>query len=150
MVPRLSATAFYPQGSAPWIKRSSLGTERARLYEEAIRFDPNFASAYAGLGTHHARHGRLSNAVTCFKKQLEIEPDDAIGHSCLGMAYGEQGIYDAALSELNRALELYPQGDPDFFSNLGAIYHLMERFDEALSFYQKGLELNPGDGDIHL
>lgn len=128
---------------------SRAGSEKAMFYHEAIRFDSTFASAYAGFGTHHARHGRLSDAIACFKKQLEITPHDHQGHSSLGMAYGDQGFYESALQEFRTALELYPQGDPDVFSNLGAIYHQMEQFDEALDFYRKGLELNPGDGDIH-
>jgi len=128
---------------------SRLGKEKARLYQEAISLDPNFASAYAGLGTQLARHGRSRQAISCFKKQIEIQPYDHQGHSSLGMAYGDQGEYDAALSELKLAVELYGQGDPDVFSNLGAVYHLMKQYDKALEFYDKGLNLNPVDGDIH-
>jgi tetratricopeptide (TPR) repeat protein len=62
---------------------------------------------------------------------------------------GDQGIYTTAVQELKKSLELYPQGDPDVYSNLGTIHHQMQQYDEALVFYDRGLKLNPGDADIH-
>jgi tetratricopeptide (TPR) repeat protein len=129
--------------------QSRIGSERARFYKRAIRLDPKYADAYAGLGTHLARNGQLSAAVDCFAKQRELAPDDHEAYSSLGAAYSEMGRFDEALGALQRAIAIYPQGDPAVFSNLGALYHRMGKCREAMDNYKAALAINPLDADVN-
>ena len=129
--------------------QSRIASERAHFYERAIMFDPGYADAYSGLGTHLARNGQLSAAVKCFLKQKEFAPNDHEAYSSLGLAYGEMGRFNEALEFLHRATELYPQGDPAVFSNLGAVYHRMTKCHEAMDAYHAALAINPLDGDAN-
>jgi Flp pilus assembly protein TadD len=83
------------------------------------------------------------------KADPALAPDDHEGYSNLGTAYADGGRFDEALVVLNKALALYPQGDPDVFSNLGAVYHRLQRFNDALVHYEKALDFNPEDPDVH-
>ena len=56
----------------------------------------------------------------------------------------ERGRWEEAVSELRRAIEINPTISAWYF-NLGLTLDMMERFDEALVAYRKGLSIDPHD-----
>jgi len=46
------------------------------LYQAAIAANPNHAGAYQGLGTAHYYLGQKAEALTAFKKSLELNPNN--------------------------------------------------------------------------
>jgi tetratricopeptide (TPR) repeat protein len=59
-------------------------------------------------------------------------------------ASGEQGRYEEALDDLNRALELEPNNVHALW-NRGEIYRLLGRYDEALDDLNRALKLEPNN-----
>lgn len=51
-------------------------SEAEKHYREALRFNPAYASAFAGLAVLHEGAERYDEAVALFEKALAIEPDD--------------------------------------------------------------------------
>jgi Tfp pilus assembly protein PilF len=63
-----------------------------------------------------------------------------------GNYYYNQGKYNEALADYNRALELRPD-DPDTLCNQGTTYGELGRYDKALADYNRALELKPDNPD---
>jgi len=69
-------------------------------------------------------------------------------HVALGMEYYEQGKYDEAIAEFQRAIELDPDSS-ESHRNLGAAYLEQGKLDEAVASYEKAIELDPGFGEAY-
>src|SRR5438874_12021266 len=89
----------------------------ARLYEQAIALDPNFALAHARLSavTSSIYHWYVPTdslkrkARSEADESLRLQPDLGEGHIALGLYfYYEEGQYQQALGELNRAAQALP------------------------------------------
>ena len=89
-----------------------------------------FERAYA-----HQMNGELEEAITLYKKSIEILPT-AEAHTFLGWTYSFQSRYDDAIAECHRAIEV----DPDFgnpYNDIGA--YLIEKgmLEEAIPWLEK-------------
>jgi Flp pilus assembly protein TadD len=74
-----------------------------RMYQEALKLDPDDPTALTGLGAAFDEAGELENAVDCYKKALKVDPDNVIAHSGLGVAYEKQGNSDLTIREFRAA-----------------------------------------------
>jgi len=126
--------------------------QAAAFFAEAVKLDPNYADAWAGLGSAYKRlpivtggssddFVRARDAAT---RALELQPEHAEATSVLGtVAFWYEWDYRRAEALLRRALELQPSSaDSQVFlahllSNLG-------RFDEALDEIRRAQALDPG------
>ena len=106
-------------------RRTADDTRKAiGYYEEAIRFDPRYALAYAklsdaavALATHY--NGRvapreveelIATARASAKRSLELDPNLADAHVAQGVTLRDFDVNNVeAEAELRRALQLAPQ-----------------------------------------
>jgi Flp pilus assembly protein TadD len=110
---------------------------------------PDYVDALVNLGATYRAQGELDQAVSCYRRALELTPDLPTAHSNLGNALGQQGRLEDAESCLRRALEL----KPDFaeaHSNLGGVLRNQNRPEEAMAFLQKALLLRPDFTEAHV
>jgi len=119
------------------------------LYEQALKKDPNFALAYAGVANaslimyHEKKDSFWSQKALAAAQQAERLNDNLPEvHFSLGNVYTASGKGAEAVSELKRALQLAPNSD-DGYRGLGKAYLALGRKDPALQAYQKAIELNP-------
>lgn len=118
-----------------------------REYLVAIEIDPNYFSAYLGLGSVHNQTGQYEEAINWYKQAIERkkvagEPDDdPIAHLNLGEVYGEMGRYLEAEGELKKAIDLSPSMDKAYY-NLGIIYTQLGDYDKAEQAYLAALKNN--------
>ena len=92
--------------------------------------------------------GALSEAVGCFRRALELAPNDAVAHHGLGTAFKDQGKLDDAAACYRRALEL----KPDFAvanNNLGTVFRDQGKLDDAVACFRRALQLQPDYGFAH-
>ena len=92
--------------------------ERARqFFATAIRLDPTFSRAYAGLSFTHfqdafqrwsERDASTARAFEAAGRSLLIDDRDPAAHWSMGRALWLQGQDDQAVAELERAVELSP------------------------------------------
>jgi arylsulfatase A-like enzyme/Tfp pilus assembly protein PilF len=81
-------------------------TRALESYRKAIELDPGLASAYNGLaGVYHVV-GQIDNAISLWKKALELEPDYDFPIYNLGVAYFEKGNKAQSLIYFERYLSL--------------------------------------------
>jgi len=67
-----------------------------------VELNPISATGYFDLGSLAYRAGRLEEAVTAFKKNLELYPKAPGPHSFLGRIYLAQGHPQEGLAEIER------------------------------------------------
>jgi DNA-binding SARP family transcriptional activator len=92
--------------------------ERAqRLFEMAVRLDPTFSRAYAGLSFTHfqnafqgwaKREPEIDRAFAAAGQSLMVDDRDPAAHWAMGRALWLRRNQDQSISELDRAIELSP------------------------------------------
>jgi len=119
------------------------------LYEQALKKDPTFALAYAGVAEaslimyHEKKDSFWSQKALAAAQQAERLNDNLPEvHFSLGNVYTASGKGAEAVSELKRALQLAPNSD-DGYRGLGKAYLALGQKDLALQAYQKAVEINP-------
>ncbi len=108
------------------------GQEAARAYREALSAEPGFAEGWGRLGTLLAELGRTGEALAAFDRALGLLPRGAPERATVlfdrGIARGNAGQLDEAVSDVWRSIALEPRGDRRFY-DLAALY--AQRHDAA-------------------
>jgi tetratricopeptide (TPR) repeat protein len=93
------------------------------------------------LGYVRMRQEKLVDAVGCFKRALEIQPDypEARGH--FGVALAALGRLDQAAEQFERLVHDDP-GDATAHANLGGVLARRGRIDEAIVHLLRAIELD--------
>lgn len=154
--PTLNADAFdsYLKARNHLYRRTKNNIEFAiHLFQNAIKLDPRYASAYAGLGEAYAtfyndydtKESWLDKAIESAFKALMYDPNLSEAYTALGLAYFSKKSFDEAVTSTRKAIELDPANFVAYWT-LGRIYHTTDRDSEAIDLYKKAIELNP---DFH-
>jgi DNA-binding winged helix-turn-helix (wHTH) protein/tetratricopeptide (TPR) repeat protein len=141
--PSLEALQVYSLGHQSEI--SGHPSEAIGFYERAIGFDPNFATAYVGLGVLYFNDDETFRAEENLRKAYQLR-ERVSQREKLGIAM----VYDAVVTrnfEASRASELlftqiYPR-ESRGFTNLATFDTYLGYYDEALAAAQQALTLNP-------
>jgi tetratricopeptide (TPR) repeat protein len=119
------------------------------LFDQALKVDPRFALAYAGLADADRRIGDETKDGVWTQKALgAAQQAQALNdnlpevHFTLGSIYTATGRTSEAIAELQRALELAPNSD-EALRRLGTAYMRAGRQKEAIDAYTKATEVNP-------
>jgi tetratricopeptide (TPR) repeat protein len=147
------AYKLYLKGRYCWHKRGE-DQIRAALthFQEAIRIDPAYARAYAGLADCYATLSfvlsgspkeNMPKARAAADRALEIDPSLAEAHASRAMVtYRYEWNFPEAEREFRAAIELSP-GYAAAHQWYGECLTAMERYDESLAELQRTLELDP-------
>jgi class 3 adenylate cyclase/TolB-like protein len=125
-------------------------------FEEALRLDPSYALAHAGLATAAAQTSTrfaseseidawADRARREAARVLELDPDLAEAHEALAAVYrNSEYDWERTIEESDRALRLNPHLELPHYYKAGAFYHL-GLFDLAESEVLAGMQVNPVD-----
>ena len=81
--------------------------------------------------------GELENAIHAYKHSIEILPT-AEAHTFLGWTYSFLGMYEDAIRECKKAIELDPEfGNP--YNDIGAYMIELGRLEEAIPWLEKAV-----------
>jgi serine/threonine-protein kinase len=122
----------------------------------AVRQDPKYALAYAGLGEAYWRKARATGdkqagtlAAQNAEYAVQLDGSLPIVHSVLGSVYRDAGRQQDAINEFLRSMELAP-GNAEAPRQLAEIYTALGRFDEAEKLYVRSTKSRPTDWYGHL
>jgi len=97
------------------------------------------------------QQGNYDSAIRKYNEALKIDPDNAVGHNLLAMAYrfkfnqtGTQEFKDKEIELFKKSIEL----DPKYwvaYKNLAASLYYRNRKKDAVPYLEKALELQPDD-----
>ncbi len=126
--------------------KHNLGDELGAVpnYQHAIEIDPNFAMAYARLGTIYNNLGQTQLSEQNRQKAFELRDRASEREKLYIMShyFADSGQLDKGMT----AYELYRQTYPrDFipYNNLAVIYNELGQFDNALENAKRAVELDP-------
>ncbi len=112
-----------------------------RLPQEAIELDPKSAHS-VNLGNALREKGQLDEAIACYKRAIELDPEFASAHSGLGLALLGKGQLDEAIACYKKAIELDPKLAAAH-ANLGWALSSKGKLGEAIACFKKAIELDP-------
>jgi len=121
-------------------------------YREAIRLNPEYATAHNNLGNSLATKGELDEAIAEYLTALEINAELfearanlAMAHNNRGNSLAQKGDLDGAIDEFHRALEI----NKNLFeahANLGNALRLKGQLKEAIAEFQVALRIKDDAG----
>ncbi|HUB03362.1 MAG TPA: protein kinase [Terriglobales bacterium] len=113
-------------------------------YQRAIEIDPNFAMAYARLGTVYSNLGQSQLSEQNRRKAFELRDRTSEREKLYITShyYADSGQLDKGITALELFKQTYPH-DPIPFNNLANIYNMLGQFDNALMNARRAVELDP-------
>jgi TolB-like protein/Flp pilus assembly protein TadD len=126
------------------------------LFEQAIKLDPNFALAFAGLSeveswmyhSYEPTPARREKARLNANESLRLQPDLPEGHLALGFSYyyGDRD-YERALTEFEIAKRDLPN-EADAYSAIAAIQRRQGKWAESTANFEKSASLDPKNANV--
>ncbi len=114
------------------------------LYQQAVELDPNFAMAYARLGTVYNNLGQSELAEKNREKAFELR-DRASEHEKLYIMshyYVDSGQLEKGITALELYKQTYPR-DSTPYNNLAVVYSEMGQYENALDNARQSVQLDP-------
>jgi tetratricopeptide (TPR) repeat protein len=99
-----------------------------------------------GISFHQSN--RLDDAIRCYQKVLELQPENTVAISNMGLVLQTNGKLDAAVANYQQAISIKPDF-ADAYSNLGNALKEQGKIDEAVASYRQAISIKPGLADVH-
>lgn len=122
------------------------------IYEQAIKVNPNAATAYLKRGTAFRLQGELDKAIADFDKATIIDPRSTLNDRSVADAYLNHGQIqltnlrpEDGLVDFEKALKIYPAGTRPYFDR-GEARLLLEDFASAIEDFDTYLKKEKPDG----
>jgi len=126
-----------------------------RMFSQAIKRDPDFASAYAGLADSYcymymyinsdAEH--LEAAEKDSRRALDLDPGLAEAHASRGLTLSLQGRHEEAAKEFEAAIELDPHlFEPYYFYARDCV--VQGKYEQAVECYRQASQASPDDYQV--
>ncbi len=117
--------------------------ETEKEFREAIRLNPNYASAHQWFASYLVAMSRFDEAVAETRRTQELDKTSLIINSHFGLIYFFSWRFDDAIAACRKTIEL----DPKFFvarRYLGLAYAQKGLYKEAIAEYEKAMEASKG------
>jgi tetratricopeptide (TPR) repeat protein len=116
-------------------------------FEQAIRKDPTYAEAWAGLALNAADPAADPlKAKQAALRALELDERVPDAHTALALVSHDEWAWAAAARELQRALVLDPN-NAEAHQYHGYHFMIMGRYNEAVAEMKRAVELDPFEGN---
>ena len=125
-------------------------TKAAEALKKSIELDPaNAARACNYLGYMWAdRNENLEEAEVLIRRAVEAEPESGAYLDSLGWVHFKKGLHEQALKELLHSVELLKAADATVFDHIGDAFEKLGKTAEAVTYWQKALQLDTGNQSI--
>jgi len=110
----------------------------------AIKTDDALATYFDGY-VQKRLHKNLNQALVAFERAIAIDPNLAVAHNYVGQIKVFLGRANEAAEHTLKAIQLSPR-DPqlaEWYYQLGITYIHQQRFEEALEWARRGVQVNP-------
>jgi len=118
------------------------------LFEHMLTITPDAPTVHNHLGTVLDAQGRTEEAMTHYRRAIELKPKYFDPYNNLGIAFQSQGQIDKAVEHYRRALQLKPDFAEAHY-NLGNIFILQRKPNEAISSYRRALQIRPAFAEAY-
>src|SRR5882762_2534628 len=112
-----------------------------KYFEQALEADPKFAVARLNLGISLMGQQKLEPAREALEEAARQLPKDPYAWYNLGLVYKDLGETEKAIAAFQHVAEITNEADAHYF--LGYLNTQLQKYDEAIAAFQKGLALYP-------
>jgi Flp pilus assembly protein TadD len=119
-------------------------TGAAGAFEKITEMNPKNPDGWVNIGRVRVQEGNLPAAKEALDRALALSPDLARAHFFYARVLRQQGQYDAAIPHLQKVLAQYPR-DRVVRDDLGRIYFLQRRYNDALREFNATITIDPED-----
>jgi tetratricopeptide (TPR) repeat protein len=114
-------------------------------FRAATRLEPGSVTAYHGLGFGLFRLEKRTEAIAAFRKAVRLDPRNWVAHHALAMALAyppncPQSVYDEAVAEARKAVELAPRAES--FAALALAEYRVGHLAESVAASERSIALN--------
>jgi len=113
-------------------------------------------------GVRYYNSGKITEAVSEWKKTVELNPEHADAQFSLGLAYEQAGdvldsdnevsesrvAYRTAINYYKKVVRLSPEDDAAH-NNLANVHYALGNYGKAVEGYEEAIRLKPGKPDYH-
>jgi tetratricopeptide (TPR) repeat protein/tRNA A-37 threonylcarbamoyl transferase component Bud32 len=116
--------------------------EANRQLKHALELDPRNAKTHLWLGEYYSQKNDPTQAEQFYKRSIQLDPT-------YWLSYGRYGTFLYRNRKYANAAAIWEQGrheTPDntiILKNLGATYHMLNKYEEAAGAFQRALEIQP-------
>ncbi|MBP7652482.1 tetratricopeptide repeat protein [Candidatus Dependentiae bacterium] len=122
----------------------SPSTESDIISKMEIDRNKKSAKEQIAKGIIFKNKGDFQNAESCYKKALELDPENADGYNHLGFLYTEfDKNLDIAADLVNKAVQLNSGDKGYYYDTLGWIYYKQGLYQKSKKYISDALELIP-------
>ncbi|MYA72496.1 tetratricopeptide repeat protein [Candidatus Poribacteria bacterium] len=140
-------------------QKTGQSSQAARLVEQRVKSQQGHrslrdsAESYNRLGTLHYQQGDTDKAIQAFESALKRSPHHKTAKQNLNQLYRQKAFnalkrraFDEATAYFEKAIRLDPM-NATTYRVMGDGYALASEFAQAITHYQKALELTPDDAE---
>lgn len=141
----LDALKSYTMGRETLVKKGD-SNGSIPLFQRAVSLDPNFAMAYASLGTVYSNAGKTDLSRENIKKAYDLRDRVSDREKFYITSHYEQfynGDQEKAASIYELWRQTYPADSSAILLNLGVIYRQLGDLERAQESYQEAYQLQP-------
>jgi tetratricopeptide (TPR) repeat protein len=109
--------------------------------KRAVALRPDDGELQLRLGQDLQAAGDLEGAEDAYQRAVDLRPDYWEGYYYIGYLDWARGRYEATANAWRIAARCAPKRS-NLFSNLGAVFHYLDRPDEAMAMFQRAIELS--------
>lgn len=113
--------------------------ELERLSRRCIELDPGDPFAQLARGLAHSLHRERDDMLRALGKAIELNPSLWMAYRWLGFGLAEVGRTDEAIETLEYGMQLSPQMEWAFLSNIGLAHLHARRYDTAIDCSKRSL-----------
>jgi TolB-like protein/cytochrome c-type biogenesis protein CcmH/NrfG len=155
--PTDNSTAYdYLLRGRSYARRESLDFA-LQMFEHAIKLDPSFAAAHAGVanvcGMYYEFHGRdpkwIEKGKAAYERALTLDPQLAEGLVAKSRICYAQQKYNEAVQCAQQAIDLKPDCD-GAYNVLGRALFASDRFQEAADLTELAVQANGDDYNMYI
>lgn len=147
-VVRLLIAATVISLSIATFARNTLWQSGLSLWYDAAQKSPLKPRPNFSLASYLANSGELDAAIDKFRKAINLEPGNSMGHNNLGHALLDKGDLKTAIEEFQQAIAL-DQENVTARRNLGAALAINGELVSAIIELRKAVQVAPDDAKAH-
>jgi len=143
-----TADAFSPFSPEALIEKADIAYEEDD-FQKALAFlieanakDPNNSEIVFKMGYILQKSGDNDEALKHYKEALELDKNNEFIHNSMASIYRANGEFSSAKLHLNASIEIDNE-NPITYYNYGNLFADTKHNEEAISMYEKALEINP-------
>src|SRR3989339_803850 len=121
------------------ISQLDLTIQKDQQLADAIKKD--FAGAWGNKGLALSKLSKFQEAITCFDKAIEINPQDEMLWTNKGVVLAELGKCQEAVAYYNKAIEINPKSVLAW-NNKGYALYKLGKYEEAIIYYDEAIGIN--------